>query len=60
MVEILAETRIRPKNEITVPSVVRDMLNLNPGDLLRFEIIDGNVCICKAISRKVNNKKNGD
>ena len=54
MVEILAETRIRPKNEITVPSVIRDMLNLNPGDMLRFEFVDGNICVCKAVTHKVN------
>jgi len=57
--EILAETRIRPKNEITVPPIIRDMLNLNPGDYLRFELIDGNICLCKSVTRKINNNCGG-
>ena len=56
MSEILAETKIRPKNEITVPPIIRDMLNLSPGDHIRFELFDGNICVCKAITRKVSNK----
>lgn len=57
MSEILAETRIRPKNEITIPGIVRDMLNLVPGDLVRFESFEGNICICKVVTRKVKNNK---
>ncbi len=59
MVEVLSETRMRPKNEITVPSVVRDMLNLVPGDYIRFELVDGNVCVCKAVTHKINNRSCG-
>jgi len=59
MVEILAEIRIRLKNEITIPGVIRDMLNLSPSDLLRFELIEGNICMYKVITRKVNNKNVG-
>ena len=54
MSEILAETRIRPRNEITVPGIVRDILNLRPGDLIRFERVDGSICVCKAVTRKIN------
>ncbi len=59
MSETLAETRIRPRNEITVPTVIRDMLNLSPGDLLRFESDDGSICVCKAVTRKINNRGGG-
>jgi len=51
----LAETRIRPRNEITIPGIVRDVLNLCPGDLVRFEMDEGVVSICKVVTHKVNN-----
>lgn len=54
MIKILSEVRIRPKNEITVPIPVRTLLKLNPGDFLRFEFIDGKICIFKVATRKIN------
>lgn len=61
MDEILAETRIRPKNEITIPMIIRDMLNLVPGDMIRFERNNvGDVCLCKVITRKINNRCGGE
>jgi len=60
MGEILAEIRVRSKNEITIPSIVRDVLNLSSGDIIRFENILGNICICKVITRKINNKYGGE
>ena len=59
MAEILAETRIRPKNEITIPPLIRDILNLSPGDMIRFESCEGFICVCKAVTRKINHKING-
>ena len=53
MVEI-DEVKLRPKNQITIPTTIIDILNLSPGDYIRFEQINGNICICKAITRKVN------
>ena len=60
MNEILAEMRIRPRNEITVPPVIRDMLNLSPGDMIRFEFYDGNICVYKAVTRRINHRHGGD
>jgi len=60
MTEILDEVRIRGRYEITVPSILRDMLNLSPGDLLRFELVDGNICVCKAVTHKVNHNCGGN
>ena len=48
------EVRVRVKNQITIPTTVVDILNLSPGDYIRFEQINGNICICKAVTRKVN------
>ena len=59
MSEILAETRIRPKNEITIPGIVRDMLNLSSGDMIRFESFEGNICVCKVVTHKINNRNVG-
>jgi len=64
MSEILAEIRIRSKNEITIPPSIRKLLKLSPSDILRFELLDNKICICKAVTRKINNKygedKNGN
>ena len=60
MSEILDEVKIRGRFEITVPSIVRDMLNLSPGDIMRFEQVNGNICVCKAVTRKVNHNCGGD
>lgn len=57
MTDILDETNIRDRNVITIPSVVRDILNLNIGDRVRFERNGkGNICFCKVISHKVNSR----
>ena len=57
--ELLAETRVRPKNEITVPGIIRDILNISPGDMLRFEMVEGNICLCKVVTKKINHSCGG-
>ena len=60
MSEILAETDIRDRNVVTLPVVVRDILNTSYGDRIRFERNDhGDICICKVVSHKVNNRCGG-
>lgn len=60
MTEIISETEIRARNVVTIPSIIRDILNIASGDRIRWERNDsGDVCICKVISHKVNNKFNG-
>lgn len=57
MSEILAETDIRDRNVVTLPTIVRDILNTSYGDRIRFERNDhGDICICKVVSHKVNNR----
>lgn len=56
MSEILAEIRIRPRYEITLPKTVRNFFNLVPGDFIRFEKTDRSITICKSVTHKVNNK----
>jgi len=57
MVEILDESRIRERNEITVPIRVREFLKIIPGDLIRWELNNtGCIVVCKVITRKVNNR----
>jgi len=57
--EILAETRVRPKNEITIPGNVREVLNLNPGDFVRFELDNNMIVVHKVITRKISNGRGG-
>ena len=60
MSEILAETWIRPKNEITVPIEVRAICKLLPGDGLRWIRLDsGDIVVKKIISKIVNNNCGG-
>ena len=59
MSEVLFESRIRDRNEITIPVSVRKFLNLSPGDFIRFENIDGHICICKSVTHKVNHSCGG-
>jgi bifunctional DNA-binding transcriptional regulator/antitoxin component of YhaV-PrlF toxin-antitoxin module len=57
MVEVLDETKIRERNEITIPMNVRSFLKLVPGDFIRWELSDlGCIIVCKAVIRKVNNR----
>lgn len=62
MTEILGEVWLRERNQITVPPEVTQILNLSIGDIMRFEINDGYVCVHKAITKKVptNNYKIGE
>jgi len=61
MTEVLAERKIRDRFVLTLPGVVRDILNLSVSDNIRFERNDnGDVCICKVRFHKVNNKSIGD
>ena len=61
MMEIknLGERMVRDKNEVTLPIPVRELLNLKPGDKIRFEMNDGTVCIHKIVSRKIGNHAGG-
>jgi bifunctional DNA-binding transcriptional regulator/antitoxin component of YhaV-PrlF toxin-antitoxin module len=57
IMETLEETWIRPKNEITVPRQVRNLLNLAPKDGIRWILCDnGEIVIKKIVSKIVNNK----
>ena len=55
MTEKLDESRIRERNEITIPIPVRDILHLEPGDFIRWELNDkGCITVCKSVTMKVN------
>ena len=57
MVEIMDESRIRDKNEVTIPIPVRSFLKVGPGDRIRWELgDDGCIIVCKVVSHKVNNR----
>lgn len=61
--EILAESWIRPKNEITIPIEVRNLRNIKPGNGLRWILNDNNrIYVEKITSMIVNNSggKHGD
>lgn len=59
--EVLAESRVRDKNEVTIPKSVRLILNVVPYDMVRWERDDnGIIYICKVVTRKVNNKCGGE
>ena len=55
MSEILEEARVQDRNVITIPTPVREHLKISPGDYLRFELVNGNICVHKVIFRRVNN-----
>jgi len=58
MSEILGESKIRDRFVITIPLIVRDILNFNINDFVRFEINEnGDVCVCRSVTHKVNNGK---
>lgn len=59
MTDIIDEVKIRERNEITIPFLVRDILNLKPGDYLRFERKNSNMYVCKAVTHKINNNCGG-
>jgi len=53
--EILAESWIRPKNEITIPIEVRNLWNIKPGNGLRWILTDDNrIYVVKITSMVVN------
>jgi len=55
MDNVIGETWIRPKNEITVPRVLREIFNLSPGDGLRWiRLPNGNIVVKKIVSKVVN------
>lgn len=58
MTEFLVEREIRDRFVITIPSIVRDILNLNIRDRVRFERnSEGDICIFKVKSHRVNDHK---
>lgn len=60
MDEVLAETWLRPKNEITVPIPVRSYCRLKPGDGLRWIKLDnGEIVVKKIVSKIVNTNCGG-
>ena len=46
--------RVQDRFQMTIPRMVREHLNLSPGDLLQFEIKENNggICVHKAIPVK--------
>jgi len=55
MTEVLDEVKLRPKNQMTLPGIVIDILNMDVGDFIRFTKTEsGDVCVCKAVTHKVN------
>ena len=59
MVEVLNKSRITNRNLITIPVKVRQLLNLFPGDLIRWELNDnGCVAVYKVVTHRVNNRCN--
>ena len=53
------ESKLRLKNQLTIPGEVVELLHLKKGDFVRFEINGGSVNICKAVTSKVNNNCGG-
>ncbi len=44
----MAQSKITSKNQTTVPKEVRDMLALGPGDVLRWDLVDGAIQVALA------------
>lgn len=44
----MPNSKITSKHQTTVPREVRDQLRVGPGDVLRWEIVDGNVRLSAA------------
>ena len=55
MTEKIDEIEIRDRNVVTIPIKIRRLLNVAPGDYLRFERKNGLIIICKAVTRSVPN-----
>ena len=56
MTEVLGETWIRDRNEITISIPIRSYCRLGPGDGIRWIKMDnGDVVVKKIVSKIVNN-----
>lgn len=49
------ESKIRPKNQVTIPPEVCDFLRAEPGDFLRWEFQSNVIIVCKSVTRRVSN-----
>jgi hypothetical protein len=49
------ESKIRPKNQVTIPPQICDVLRASPGDFLRWELRNGILVVCKSVTRRVSN-----
>ncbi|MFX1502931.1 MAG: AbrB/MazE/SpoVT family DNA-binding domain-containing protein [Promethearchaeota archaeon] len=58
MSDIIAEGKVRARFELTIPVEIREILNLKPGDYIRFEQNNGHIYVYKAILKKINNNIN--
>ena len=45
------ETRLTEKGQVTIPQEIRRLMDLQPGDTVRFEVVGENVRIERATSR---------
>ena len=59
MSETLGECEIRDRFVVTIPKDIRKFLNLRISDRLRWENINNNICVCRVVSHKINNRCGG-
>ena len=52
--EPLSTAKVTSKGQITIPKAVREKLNLQPGDKVRFEIEDDGAARMRAINRSLD------
>ena len=52
---LVGESRIRPKNQVTIPPEVCEALRVDPGDFLRWELQHGVMIVCKSVTRRIGN-----
>jgi bifunctional DNA-binding transcriptional regulator/antitoxin component of YhaV-PrlF toxin-antitoxin module len=50
---LVTEAKIRDKNQITIPSELIDVLNVHPGDFLRFEVRPRAIIVSKSVTHNV-------
>ena len=54
----LGDTPVRARYEMTIPKGVRDVLKLNIGDILGYDLYEnGKICVYKVIKHKLRNGK---
>jgi AbrB family looped-hinge helix DNA binding protein len=45
------ETRLTEKGQVTIPQEIRHLIGLQPRDMVRFEVVEGEVVIRRASSK---------